>query len=352
MNRYQQIFKAVFSIDFVAIIAMLALCFFPLSWPVHMPAVFWVKQAIEYFLYGAFYLGNVFFLYPKLANKKYAFLYFLTICLYVYLMPVVMRGARNILDLNAALTTAHSSAGIQFKPNEHIDNVFIIGISLIVFTLSYISAVVKQMQKNQLAYECSERERISAELSFLKAQINPHFFFNTLHTIYALMDTDQPAAKNSIYNLSHMMRYVLYDTRNDWTSLHKEIGFIEDYIALMKVRVSEKVQIILDKEPGMSDMEIVPMLFLPFIENAFKHGISAVHPSYIFIGFETKGPALKFEVRNSLFDDLGKQLDEDKGIGIANTRRRLDLLYPGKYNLQIDRDIAAREHSITLTIEK
>ncbi len=352
MKRHQQVFRAVFSIDFVAIVAMLSSFFFPLSWPVDMPSVFWVKQTVEYTLYGAFYFGNVFFLYPKLANQKYGFLYFAVVCSYIYLMPVVMRLVRGILDLNTALVKVYSTAGHPYRPSDHWDTTFIIGISLIVLTLSYISAAAKKMQKNQLAYEASERERVSAELSFLKAQINPHFFFNTLHTIYALMDTDQPAAKSSIYNLSHMMRYVLYDTRNDWTSLHKEIGFIEDYIALMKVRISEKVQIIFDKGHGLPDIEIAPMLFLPFIENAFKHGISAVHPSYIFIEFEMKGPALKFEVRNSLFDDLGKQLEQDKGIGIANTKRRLDLLYPGKYNLDIERDTAAKEYSITLTIEK
>jgi two-component system LytT family sensor kinase len=352
MNKYQQVFRAIFSIDFVAIVAMLASCFFPLTWQVDLPVVFWVKQAIEYTLYGIFYFGNIYFLYPRLANKKYGFIYFLVICICIYLLPIILRWIRGILDLNAEMVKAYTASGNHYRSSDHWDTTFIVGISLIVLTLSYISAVAKKMQKQKLAYETSERERISAELSFLKAQINPHFFFNTLHTIYSLVDTDQAAAKNSIYNLSHMMRYVLYDTRHDKTSLQKEIGFIEDYIALMKVRISEKVQIILDKQTNIGDMEIAPMLFLPFIENAFKHGISAIHQSYVLIGFEMTGSALKFEVRNSLFEDLGKQLDDDQGIGIANTKRRLDLLYPGKYNLQIDRDMVSREYSITLIIEK
>lgn len=352
MTTYKRLFRAVFSIDFVAIVALLGLFFFPMTWPFDMPQVFWVKQVIEYTLYGMFYFGNVFFLYPKLANKKYGLIYFVILCMIIYLIPILLSWIRKVTELNEALVEVYSTAGHPFRPNDHWDTTIVVVISLVVLTLSYISAVAKKMQTNKLAYDASERERISAELSFLKAQINPHFFFNTLHTIYALMDTDQPAAKSSIYNLSHMMRYVLYDTRNDKTSLKKEFAFIEDYIALMKVRISEKVQIIFDKQDPLPDYEIVPMLFLPFIENAFKHGISAVHPSYIFIGISTFGSAIKFEVRNSLFEELGKQLDDDQGIGIANTRRRLDLLYPGNYSLLIDRDTFAKEHTITLTIEK
>ncbi|EDM37951.1 putative two component system, sensor protein [Pedobacter sp. BAL39] len=323
-----------------------------MTWELEMPAVFWMKQAIEYLLYAAFYFGNVHFLFPKLANKKYGFLYFVILCLFIYLLPIFLRWIRNITDLYAALDKVYAAVGQKHYSSDHWDTTIVIAISLIVVTLSYLSAVAKKMQRNQLAYETLERERVSAELSFLKAQINPHFFFNTLHTIYALMDTDQPAAKSSIYNLSHMMRYVLYDTRNDRTSLSKEIGFIEDYIALMRVRIADDVQIIVDKQVSMPDMEIVPMLLLPFIENAFKHGISALQPSYIFIGISMTETGLKFEVRNSLFEELGKQLDDDQGIGIANTRRRLDLLYPGKYNLQIERDSFAKEYSITLTLMK
>ncbi|MES2827481.1 MAG: sensor histidine kinase [Bacteroidota bacterium] len=352
MKFYQQAIRSVFTIDFVAVVAMLASCFFPLTWPVDMPGIFWVKQTFEYFLYFTFYFGNVYFLYPKLANKKFGFLYFLIVCGTVYLIPVVLRFVRNILELNEALVKVYSTAGHPYRPSDHWDTTIVIAISLVVLTLSYISAVAKKMQKNQLAFEDSERERVVAELSFLKAQINPHFFFNTLHTIYALMDTDQPAAKSSIYNLSHMMRYVLYDTKSDKTSLKKEISFIEDYIALMKVRISDKVQVIFDKQQNMPELEIVPMLFLPFIENAFKHGISAVNPSYVYIGISMSDDELKFEVRNSLFEDLGKQLDDDKGIGLTNTRRRLDLLYPGKYTLNIDSDLTEKEYSIVLTIQK
>jgi two-component system LytT family sensor kinase len=352
MTRYQQIFRAVFSIECVAVVALLVGLLLPLTKDVKMPTVFWIKHGTEYFIYSLLYFGNLYLIFPKLANKRFGFLYFMMICLIIYINSIFLRHVRSAVDLYGEMQKAYTAAGEKFWASDHWDTTLVITISVVFITLSYISAVAKKMHRNQLAYEISERERISAELLFLKAQINPHFFFNTLHTIYALMDTDQLAAKSSIYNLSHMMRYVLYDTRNDKTALFKEIEFIEDYIALMKVRISTEVQIIVDKQTDIPNMEIAPMILLPFIENAFKHGISAIKPSYIFIGISLKGNNLRFEVRNSLFEDLGKQLDEDPGIGIANTRRRLDLLYPGKYSLEIERDEIANEHSITLTIIK
>lgn len=352
MTPYQKLFRAVYSIDLFAIVVLLIGLLFPLTKEVEMPAVFWVKHGIEYFLYTLLYFGNIHFLYPKLANKRFGILYLVILGLIIYINQLFLHWVRSAIDLYAELERVYAAAGLHSFSNNHWDTTVVLTMSVVVLTLSYIASVAKKMKKNQVAFEVSERERVIAELSFLKAQINPHFFFNTLHTIYALMDTDQPAAKSSIYNLSHMMRYVLYDTKNDKTSLLKEVGFIEDYIALMKVRTSDEVQIIFDIQTPMTDMDVAPMLFLPFIENAFKHGISAVHPSYIFIGIAVTETELKFEVRNSLFETLGKQLDDDQGIGIANTKRRLDLLYAGKYTLDIESDTFAKEHSITLTIKK
>jgi len=352
MTLYQKLFRVVYNIDFFAIAVLFVGLLFPLTKEVEMPAVFWIKHGLEYLLYAVLYFGNVYFLYPQLANKRFGILYLVIQALLIYLLQLFLHWVRSATDLYTELQKVYSAAGSHSFSNNHWDTTVVITMSIVMLTLGYIASVAKKMKRNELAYETSERERVIAELSFLKAQINPHFFFNTLHTIYALMDTDQPAAKSSIYSLSHMMRYVLYDTKNDKTSLLKEVGFIEDYIALMKVRISDEVQIILDKQTPMTDMEIVPMLLLPFIENAFKHGISAIEPSYIFIGIAMTETELKFEVRNSLFEDLGKQLDGDPGIGIANTRRRLDLLYAGKHTLDIESDSFAKEYSITLTIQK
>jgi len=157
------------------------------------------------------------------------------------------------------------------------------------------------------------------------------------------------ASKDAVYTLSHMMRYVIYETKNDLTDLEKEIKFIEDYIKLMKLRLSDDVQIIFEKQVNLKNHEIAPMLFLPFVENAFKHGISGVHPSYIYVEISQSADELKLEIRNSLFEEQTAQLEDSNGIGIVNTKRRLDLLYPGRYTLSVDRDSNIREFIVNLT---
>lgn len=349
---HRRFFKFIFTIDFLAMVALLASALYPLTWPFSMPEQLWIKQVTEHFLLGALYFVNLLIFFPKLSEAKRPVSYLLSFIGSVSCIVLLMWWVFRVLHIGEVLVKVFSTPGHPFNPEHAFDPKWIIFLCIISWGWSYISAMVKKLQKNELAFEVSEKERVSAELSFLKAQINPHFFFNTLHTIYSLMDTDQPSAKKSIYSLSHMMRYVLYETKNDLTSLYKEISFIEDYIELMKVRISGDVQIIFDRQPGLHDMQIAPMLFLPFVENAFKHGISAVHPSYILIDITETDSHLNFEIRNTLFEDMGKQLEDNEGIGIANTRRRLDLLYPGRYELVVEQDIFSKEYSVTLILNK
>ncbi|WP_186461875.1 sensor histidine kinase [Mucilaginibacter pallidiroseus] len=221
--------------------------------------------------------------------------------------------------------------------------------ALVILGVSSILAISKKIKMDQDAFQATEQENISTELSFLKAQINPHFFFNTLHTIYALTDTNTAAAKDAVYTLSHMMRYVIYDTKNDLTTLEKEIKFIDDFIKLMKLRLSNNVQIIFERPDNLKNYEVAPMLLLPFVENAFKHGLSDVQPSYIYIDISEQQNALVFEIKNSTFEEKSKYLEESNGIGIANTKRRLDLLYTGRYTLAIDNDTHSHEFTVKLT---
>jgi two-component system LytT family sensor kinase len=348
----KRFFRVLFSIDSVALAVLFASALYPLSWPFALPTEAWIKQGVEHFLFGIFYFANLLFFFPKFSEKGRRLTYFLCIVASIITIVLSIRGLASILNLDAIMAKVFSTAGHPFHSDHSFEIKWLIFLCTIVWGVSYVSAVAKKLQKNQLAFEVSEKERVSAELSFLKAQINPHFFFNTLHTIYSLMDTDQPSAKSSIYRLSHMMRYVIYETKNDMTSLFKEISFIEDYIELMKVRIAGDVQIIFDRQPGLHDMQVAPMLFLPFVENAFKHGISAVKPSYVLIDITETNDHLNFEIRNPLYEDLGKQLEDGEGIGIANTRRRLDLLYPGKYELTVDKDMFSREFSVSLTLFK
>lgn len=222
--------------------------------------------------------------------------------------------------------------------------------ALVLFGISTIIAFYKKLKIDQSVLEAIERDKVNTELSLLKAQINPHFFFNTLHTIYGLADTNPAASKDAIYTLSHMMRYVIYETKNDLTDLKKEVKLIEDYIKLMRLRLNENVQIIYEKPEGMSNYAVAPMLFLPFVENAFKHGISLVNPSYIYIDINQSENKVKLEVKNSLFEEKAQHLEDSNGIGVINTKRRLDLLYPGKYTLEVYNDAKTKDYTIILTL--
>lgn len=315
-----------------------------------MPPEFWMKQTVENTLFAVLYWANIFVFYPKLANRFYGISYLIALIGAVWLIVIANLWFADLIHVDAAFAKRFSTPGHPYIPNHHWTKTWITGLSVILLGIGYVSVVAKKLQKNQLAFEISEKERVSAELALLKAQINPHFFFNTLHTIYSLMDTNPGSAKESLYSLSHMMRYVLYETKNEKTSLLKEIDFIEDYIALMKIRIAEDVQIIFDKPTDIRDLLLAPMLFLPFVENAFKHGISAVNPSYVYIEILINENQLIFEIRNSLFSGLAQQLDDDNGIGIVNTRRRLELIYPGKYTLLVEKDDFAKEFVVTLKL--
>jgi LytS/YehU family sensor histidine kinase len=169
-----------------------------------------------------------------------------------------------------------------------------------------------------------------AELAMLKAQINPHFFFNSLNSIYSLTYTDIEDSRNALHTLSRMMRYLLYSTE-ETTTLLKEAEFMKDFIALMKLRANSKLTITTDIPEKIHDYPIVPMLLLPLVENAFKHGIHATDKSEIHISLKQAGSSLEFEVENTYFEK--SSTTNEGGIGLTNTKRRLHLIYPHKHSL-------------------
>jgi len=146
------------------------------------------------------------------------------------------------------------------------------------------------------------------------------------------------------------MRYVLYDTQNSTTQLSQEVAFVKDYISLMQLRLTDAVTIDFKAPALLKDVAIAPMIFLPFIENAFKHGVSATQPSYIHIDISQQNSSVVLKVVNTIIKEQNNNLEAGSGIGLNNTRRRLDLLYPGKYELQINEDAAQNIYSVHLTL--
>jgi hypothetical protein len=178
-----------------------------------------------------------------------------------------------------------------------------------------------------------EKKNLEHQLEYLKYQINPHFFMNTLNNIHALVDIDPEKAKSTIVELSKMMRFILYEGDKHGVPLSRECEFIRTYITLMRLRYTDKVQISLTLPDEVPDKTVPPLMLISFIENAFKHGISYQRPSFINIAMEVlQGQQLHFTCHNSKAD---KPNEERGGIGLANVRQRLQLLYDGNFTLDI-----------------
>lgn len=178
-----------------------------------------------------------------------------------------------------------------------------------------------------------EKQTSEAELAYLKHQINPHFFMNTLNNIHALIDIDKEKAQKTVLELSKIMRYVLYDASLPSVPLEKEIHFLSNYIELMKIRYTEQVDIRISLPDEIPNTQIPPLLFISFLENAFKHGISYKSESFIHLSMKIKDQELDCLIVNSYFEE---KETEDTGIGLDNTRKRLRLLYDTNYTLHIE----------------
>ena len=191
-----------------------------------------------------------------------------------------------------------------------------------------------------------ESQNLQSEMDALKYQINPHFFMNTLNNIHALIDIDAEAAKTTVIELSKMMRYVLYDTENQVTDVEKDIRFIEHYIALMRIRYTDAVDVKLTIRKEMpTGAKVPPLLLIVFIENAFKHGVSYNEPSFVHINLSVDEEFAYAEVRNSLHKNKNQVYG---GVGLVNVRKRLDLIYGKKYTLDIDQ--SSDEYIVKLKI--
>jgi two-component sensor histidine kinase len=206
-----------------------------------------------------------------------------------------------------------------------------------------------------------EHENLEQQLEYLRYQINPHFFMNTLNNIHALVDIDPEKAKDTILELSRMMRFVLYEGNKQGVPLSREMDFIHHYVTLMQLRYTDKVRITLDLPAEMPERQIPPLILITFIENAFKHGVSYQRESFIEVKVVVERDELRFSCRNSIAETPKQPNDQTTkhpndqtttpqqgGVGLANVRKRLNLLYGNHYDLRIHDD--AGVYSVELVI--
>lgn len=203
-------------------------------------------------------------------------------------------------------------------------------------------------QEDREQQERLEKQDLERQLEYLRYQVNPHFFMNTLNNIHALVDINPERAKTTIVELSKMMRYILYEGDKKLIPVQREALFLKNYIELMRLRYSSRVSINLDIPEMMPDVMLPPLLLIIFVENAFKHGVSYAAPSFIDIKVEVTQDKLKFRCRNSRQEQKPDEKKKKGGVGLANARRRLDLLFPNQYSLEIKEN--DKEYDVQLEI--
>lgn len=213
-----------------------------------------------------------------------------------------------------------------FSTNLVVSGLILLGTNFYVFTAAWF--------RDRNSQRDLEQEKLRAELIALKHQINPHFLFNVLNSLYGLAfrNDDEPTAEG-IAKLALLMRYMLYESNDAEVLLEKEIEYLENYISLQKLRLDNRTELIFEVKGQIVGKSIAPMLLIPFVENAFKFGISTARKSFVHIYLVLSENELVFETHNSIHEVNTPVEDGIGGIGLENVRKRLELLYPENYTL-------------------
>ncbi len=283
-----------------------------------------IRKEISNLLLMLFFYFKLYYLLPKLYFRKHYTAF--SICIILSLLGCILPD----VILNHFTTSKHN---FTFFINSQI-TVFLF---LAVFFITYSMQINDRLKEVQL-------EMKNAQLSFLKGQIHPHFLFNTLNSIYSLAVKNSEETPNAIVKLSGMMRYTLTEIEREFVPLEKEILFVTNYIALQKLRLGKTCSIISEIENNTSDDVIIPLIFISFIENAFKFGVASDENAVIKLEIKNVDGKLSFAIHNK---KLNKSPQENSTeIGISNTKKRLNLLYPNKHQLTITE--TEQEFSIAL----
>jgi len=287
---------------------------------------------------------NIYVLFPRFVLKKsygkYLLSFLLVLCIFY-----IVRTELIYWLINENVWPESDSPQKAYSFN-HILVVFLYGIYdvALVTTIKLTADWVFEKRRSERLLEVQLR----TELDFLKSQIQPHFFFNTLNNLYALSIEKSDKAPEMILKLSEIMEYVLYDAKEPKISLLKEINYIHNYLELEELRFGNSVKYNLDIVGNIDDVFVPPLLFLPFIENCFKHGTKENNSMRVEINFEKIKEQLIFSVKNN-FNKQGEVKAKGKhGIGILNVKRRLKLLYNENYKLKTD--IFEEEFNVNLKI--
>ncbi len=290
-------------------------------------------QATSFFMIGpslflaAFYFGNYYLLIPQILFRKRIVLYVLVVfaCIFIIIFLPELIAKFNLGYLPSAPKEMRDLGRLS-------STVF----SLLTFVISSSIAVIKELFETWDKKQRAEAEKAEAELASLRLQVNPHFLFNTLYNIYYLSVNKSDNAPGAVLKLSDMMRFLMIDSQEKYISLRKEVDYIQRYIDLQKMRISEKTTVKFIVVGDSSSRQIAPLLLFPFVENAFKYGVSSHEETSIYIGLLISDTMIQFEVTNQKYqtvDEAGRN-----NIGLKNVTNRLQLIYPRLHKLEISNE--------------
>lgn len=319
--------------------------------------MFWVVIFVMYWLtYGGYFdnyypefvtglsilpariIGTYIFIYwvlPYATEKKNFILFSILAVIHAFFYGFIIWISYYYLNLFPEIFD-YSRLSLFYFPkilNKIISNygIPVLASAIIIFKRWYLD----EQQNKRLA-----KEKMAAELSFLKSQVHPHFLFNTLNNLYALTLIKSERTPDIVLKLSDLLDYMIYKSNDDFVSLKKELAILESYIELEKMRYNERLKLSYEVQGNPDNHQIAPLILLPFIENSFKHGASndRIKPN-IKVLLKIQPELLELNVQNSIPQDKQEDSSVGEGIGLKNVRRRLELIYPGRHTLSVNQGV-------------
>lgn len=337
------------------VLAWAILFFFPFFGRDTYPLYFIAKSVFHIIILSSFFYFNLFVLIPKFLFKKKTGIYVFTVVMGMFfvisshLVVDEVFQSKNRKHFNAGMHHRHDQEHHAGGPPRSMGfkMIFPLISFLMVFGISTSLRTISEYLKKEELQKETETEKLNSELAFLKSQINPHFLFNTLNNLFSLAHSHSDKTANAIMKLSELMRYMLEDNGGKKVELYRELEYIKNYLELQRLRLDDTVKVELIMEGDFHNKSIEPLLLIPFIENAFKHGVSYQENSFIHIELISNDHQLLLKMENSI-PSQKMEKDEVSGIGLKNVVKRLELLYPKAHQLNVTQNEA--KYIVHLTI--